>query len=80
MKQIGLLATDVLCATLVLPRLAAAQTAPAIPPSNTTPHQVETRIGTLSGGYAFTLAVYVAHVGGPAVIAIVLWYVLERTD
>ena len=37
MKQIRLLATVVLCATLVLPRLAAAQTAPAIPPSNTTP-------------------------------------------
>ena len=80
MKQIGLLATVVLCATLVLPRLAAAHTTPAIPPSNTTPHQVETRIGIPSGGYAFTLAAYVAHVGGPAVIAIGLWYVLERTD
>ena len=34
MKQIGLLATDVLCATLVLPRLAAAQTSPAIPASD----------------------------------------------
>jgi len=53
---------------------------PAIPPSNTTPHQVESRIGTLSGGYVFTLALYVAHVGGSAVIAIGLWYVLERTD
>ena len=47
MKQIRLLATDVL---YTVPRLAAAQTVPAIPPSNTTPHQVETRIGTLSGG------------------------------
>ena len=47
MKQIGLLAAVVVCATLVLPRLAAAQTAPAIPPSITTPDKVETRIGTL---------------------------------
>jgi hypothetical protein len=43
-RQIRLLATDVLCTTLVLPRLAAAQTVPAIPPSNTTSHQVESRI------------------------------------
>ena len=43
--KIGLLATVVVCATLVLPRLAAAQT--AIPPSITTPDKVETRIGTL---------------------------------
>ena len=47
MKPIGLLAAVVVCATLVLPRLAAAQTAPAIPPSITTPDKVETRIGTL---------------------------------
>ena len=39
--------------------------APAIPPSNTTPNKVETRIGIPSGGYAFTLAVYAAQVGGP---------------
>ena len=80
MKQIGLLATVELCAALVLPRLAAAQTAPAIPPSNTTPHQVETRIGTPSGGYAFTLAAYVARVGSLAMIAVGLCYVVERTD
>ena len=47
MKQIGLLAAVVVCATLVLPRLAAAQTAPAIPPSITTPDKVESSIGTL---------------------------------
>jgi len=35
---------------------------------------------TLWWDYAFTLAVYVAQVGGPAVIAIGLWYVLGRTD
>ena len=41
------------------------------PPSITTPDQVETRVGTPSGGcYAFTLPVYVAQVGGPAMIAI----------
>ena len=79
MQQIGLLATDVLYATLGATRLAAAQTMRSTPPSNTTPH-LETRIGTLSGGHTFMLAVYVAHVGGPAVIAIGPWYVLERTD
>ena len=47
MKHIVLLAVLVVCATLVLPRLAAAQTAPAIPPSITTPDKVETRLGTL---------------------------------
>ena len=47
MKQIGLLAAVVVCAALVLPRLAAAQTAPAIPPSITTPDKVESRLGTL---------------------------------
>lgn len=45
MKQICLLAA--VCAALVLPRLAAAQTAPAIPPAITTPDKVETRIGPL---------------------------------
>jgi hypothetical protein len=47
MKQIGHLAAVVVCATLVLPRWASAQTAPAIPPSITTPDQVESRLGTL---------------------------------
>jgi hypothetical protein len=47
MKQIGLLAAVVVCSTLVLPRLAAAQTTPAIPPSITTPDKVESRLGTL---------------------------------
>ena len=46
-KQIGPLSAVVVCATLVLPRLATAQTAPAIPPSITTPDKVETRLGTL---------------------------------
>ena len=44
MKHIVLLAVVVVCATLALPRLAAAQTAPQ---SITTPDKVETRIGTL---------------------------------
>ena len=47
MKQIGLLAATVVCAALVLPRLAAAQPGPVVPPSITTPDKVETRIGTL---------------------------------
>ena len=47
MKQIGLLAAAMVCATLVLPRLAAAQTAPEIPRSITTPDKVESRLGTL---------------------------------
>ena len=47
MRQAERLAAAVVCATLVLPRLAAAQTAPAIPPSITTPDKVETRLGTL---------------------------------
>ena len=46
-EAIGLLAAVVVCATLLLPRLAAAQTAPAIPPSITTPDKVDSRIGTL---------------------------------
>ena len=47
MKQIGLLAAVVVYATLILPRLAPAQTASAIPPSITTPDKVESSIGTL---------------------------------
>jgi hypothetical protein len=47
MKQIGLLAAVAISATLVLPRLAAAQTAPSIPPSIITPDKVESRLGTL---------------------------------
>ena len=48
MKQLGrLLAGVVICATLPLPRLAAAQSAPAIPPSITTPDSVQSRLGTL---------------------------------
>ena len=47
MKPIGHLAAIVVCATLILPRSAASQTAPAIPESITTPDKVETRIGTL---------------------------------
>ena len=47
MKQLGVPVAVVVCATLVLPRLAAAQTASAIPPSITTPDKVETRIGRL---------------------------------
>ena len=47
MKHIVLLAVLVVCTTLVLPRFATAQTAPAIPPSITTPDKVETRLGTL---------------------------------
>jgi hypothetical protein len=41
------LALALACATLALPRLAAAQTAPAIPPAITTPDKVETRVGTM---------------------------------
>src|SRR6478735_4532072 len=41
------LALALACATLALPRLAAAQTAPAIPPAITTPDKVETSIGKL---------------------------------
>ena len=35
------------CAVLAVPRVAAAQTAPAIPPAISTPDKVETRIGTV---------------------------------
>ena len=45
MKQ--LLTAVVVCTTLIVPRLAAAQTVPAIPPSITTPDKVESRLGTL---------------------------------
>jgi len=41
------LAVVVACAVFTLPRVAAAQSAPAIPPSITTPDKVETRIGPL---------------------------------
>ena len=47
MKAIGPLKATVVCAAIMLPGFAAAQTAPAIPPSITTPDKVETRIGTL---------------------------------
>jgi hypothetical protein len=48
MKQrFGLLATVVACATLALPRLAGAQTPPAISPAISTPDKVESRLGTL---------------------------------
>jgi hypothetical protein len=46
-KLIGRLAATTVCAALALPHWAAAQTAPAIPPSVITPDKVETRIGTL---------------------------------
>jgi hypothetical protein len=48
MKQlIRFLVATFVCAIPVLPHTAAAQTAPAIPPSLTTPDKVETGIGTL---------------------------------
>jgi hypothetical protein len=48
MKQfLSPLAGILACATLTLPHLAAAQTAPAISPAISTPDKVETRIGTL---------------------------------
>jgi hypothetical protein len=48
MKQhFGLFAAVVACAISVLPHDAAAQTGAGIPPSITTPDQIETRIGTL---------------------------------
>jgi hypothetical protein len=48
MKQlVSILATVVVCAMLALPRLAAAQTPPGIPPEITTPDKVESRLGTL---------------------------------
>ena len=48
MKQFHRLLVLVLtCATLALPRLATAQTAPAIPPAITTPDRLDTSLGTL---------------------------------
>ncbi|MEH2624486.1 hypothetical protein V1292_002541 [Bradyrhizobium sp. AZCC 1719] len=48
MKQlVELMTAAVVCATLALPQLAAAQTAAATPPSLVTPDKVDTRIGTL---------------------------------
>jgi hypothetical protein len=47
MKPIGLLPALAVCTTLVLPHIAAAQTAPPIPPSITTPDKVESRLGPL---------------------------------
>jgi hypothetical protein len=41
------LAVVVACTMLALPRLSAAQTAPAIPPAISTPDKVGTRIGAL---------------------------------
>ena len=45
--KIKYLAPVVSCVVLALPHMAAGQTAPAIPPSISTPDKVETRIGTL---------------------------------
>jgi len=47
MKPIGLLPALAVCTTLVLPHIAAAQTAPPIPPSINTPDTVESSIGRL---------------------------------
>ena len=48
MKQLArFLGAAVACSMLALPRLAIAQTAPAAPPSITTPDKVESSIGTL---------------------------------
>ena len=47
MKQISHLAAAVICTTLAQVPLATAQTAPPIPPSNTTADKVETSLGTL---------------------------------
>jgi hypothetical protein len=47
MNQIRFLAAAVVCGTLMMPRLAAAQTTPAILPALTTPDRVDTRIGPL---------------------------------
>jgi hypothetical protein len=47
MNQVELVTAVLVCATLILPRFAAAQTAPAIPPSITTQDKVESSIGTL---------------------------------
>ena len=47
MKPIGHLTAAVIYTATLVPDLAAAQTAPAIPPSITTPDSVESRLGTL---------------------------------
>src|SRR3954452_10186305 len=47
MKPVASLAATVICATLIQPQFVAAQTAPASPPSITTPDKVETRLGPL---------------------------------
>jgi hypothetical protein len=80
MKQIRLLATHVLCTTLVVPRLAAAQTVPAIPPSDTTPHQVESRSANTLVVMRLRWRCMSRMSAAPAVTAIGLWYVFERTD
>jgi hypothetical protein len=45
--QLKLVTAVVVCATLAVPRLAVAQTAPAIPQAVSTPDKVDSRIGTL---------------------------------
>jgi hypothetical protein len=45
--QLKLVTAVVVCATLAFPRLAVAQTAPAIPQAIITPDKVDSRIGTL---------------------------------
>jgi hypothetical protein len=47
LRSAALAALIAACTALALPHLAAAQTAPAIPPALSTPDKVETRIGTL---------------------------------
>jgi hypothetical protein len=47
LRSAALAAVVTACTALALPRLAAAQTAPAISPAISTPDKVETRIGTL---------------------------------
>ena len=48
MKQLArFLVRATVCTVLALPHMAAAQTAPAIPPALVTPDKVETRIGPL---------------------------------
>jgi hypothetical protein len=47
LRSAALAALIAVCTALALPHLAAAQTAPAIPPALSTPDKVETRIGTL---------------------------------
>ena len=47
MKQLALLVISMVSATLILPRVATAQTAPSIPPSITTPDKIKSRLGPL---------------------------------